>query len=332
VKSEGRSKMGILVTGGAGFIGSHLIDKLIEKGQRVICLDNFDPYYDPKIKRRNIAHLLDNENFKLIEGDVRDLDKLNAIFERENIQKVVHLAAKVGVRASIVNALEYESVNIGGTMALLEICKDFDIENFIFGSSSSVYGVSTELPFKENGPLKPISPYGASKVAAESLCHAYHHLYNIPIVCLRFFTVYGPRQRPEMAIHKFTRLIDRGEEVEMYGDGTSKRDYTYIQDIIEGIVNALNKRFSFEIFNLGNSKPIELKQMISVIEASLGKVANIKQISEQAGDVAITYADISKARKLLGYRPKTSLRTGVEKFVAWYKKQEKVTRRSGVIR
>ncbi len=311
--------MSYLITGGAGFIGSHLIDMLLEEGYSIICLDNFDPYYNPQLKRENIKHNLGNTNFKLVEADVRDKKALRKIFKENNIEKIVHLAAKVGVRPSIKEPLLYEDVNVRGTLNLLELCREFKVENFIFGSSSSVYGNTKKIPFSEDDVPKPISPYGASKRSAELLCHVYSSLYSIPITCLRFFTVYGPRQRPDMAIHKFTRLIDEGKEIEMYGNGTSERDYTYIDDIVEGVLSALDKKFGFEIFNLGNSRTVELRRLISLIEEKLGKQAKNRQLPEQAGDVFITYADISKTRKLLGYEPKTGIKKGIEKFVEWYR-------------
>lgn len=312
--------MKCLVTGGAGFIGSHLCERLLNDGHEVICLDNFDPYYSPDIKRKNIEHLLDKPNFTLIEADIRNKKEMEKIFRTDVIDKVVHLAAKVGVRPSIQDPLSYEDVNIKGTLNLLELSKEHDIEHFIFGSSSSVYGISDKIPFSEDGPVKPISPYAASKRAGELLCYSYSHLYDISISCLRFFTVYGPRQRPEMAIHKFTILIDQGKEVPMYGDGASKRDYTYITDTIDGTVDALNKKFDFEIFNLGNSKTVELRYLISLIEENLGKKAKIKQLPEQPGDVPITYADISKSKRLLGYSPNISIEEGVKRFVEWYRR------------
>ncbi len=310
--------MSILVTGGAGFIGSHLINKLLEDEHSVICLDNFDSYYDPHLKRKNIKHNLGKENFKLVEADVRDKKTLMKIFKENDIEKIVHLAAKVGVRPSIKEPMLYEDVNVRGTLNLLEVCTEFKVENFIFGSSSSVYGNTKKIPFSEDDIPKPISPYGASKRSAELLCHVYSSLYGIPITCLRFFTVYGPRQRPDMAIHKFTRLISKGEKIEMYGDGSSKRDYTYIDDVVDGMLSALGKEFNFEIFNLGNSQTVELRHLISLIEETLGKKAEIKQMPEQSGDVPITYADISKAEKLLDYKPQTKIEEGIEKFVKWY--------------
>jgi len=311
--------MSILVTGGAGFIGSHLIDKLLEEGHSVICLDNFDPYYDPQLKRKNIRHNLGNKNFKLIEADVRDKKALRKIFEESDIEKVVHLAAKVGVRPSIKEAALYEDVNVRGTLNLLELSREFAVENFIFGSSSSVYGNTGKVPFGEDDVPKPISPYGASKRSGELLCHVYGSLYSIPITCLRFFTVYGPRQRPDMAIHKFTRLIDQGKEIEIYGDGTSKRDYTYVEDIVNGIISALERKFSFEIFNLGSSRTVELNALISLIEEELGKRARVRRLPAQLGDMPITHANISKARKLLGYKPRISFEEGIKAFVRWYK-------------
>lgn len=310
----------ILITGGAGFIGSHLVDRLLDMGKKVICIDNFDPFYDQEIKKKNIEHNLENRNFVLVKEDIRNKKKLEEIFETYDIDKIVHLAARAGVRPSIRDPLLYEDVNIRGTLNLLELCKEYQVKNFIFGSSSSVYGINSKVPFSEDDPIKfPISSYATSKRSCELFCFTYFHLYDIPVTCLRFFTVYGPRQRPEMAIHKFTRLISQGKTIEMYGDGTSKRDYTYIDDIINGIISALNKKFDFEIINLGNSETVELRYLISLIEKNLGKKAKIKQLSEQLGDVPITYADIKKAKKLLNYRPKVKIEEGIRRFVEWYK-------------
>jgi len=310
----------ILVTGGAGFIGSHLVERLLGEGQKVICFENFDPFYDRKIKQANLRMALNNLNFTLVEGDIRDAALLKNLFEEHRIEKVVHLAARAGVRPSIAAPQLYEEINIKGTINLLEVCKDFPVEQFIFGASSSVYGVNSKVPFSEDDKIEmPISPYAASKRAGELFCYTYHHLYGIPITCLRFFTVYGPRQRPEMAIHKFTRLIDEGGEITMFGDGTSKRDYTYISDIIDGITGALAKSFGFEIFNLGESRTVELRYLIGLIEQNLCKTANIKRLPEQPGDVPITFADISKSQKLLGYNPKVKIEAGIERFVDWYK-------------
>jgi len=310
----------ILITGGAGFIGSHLVDRLLETGEEVIVIDNFDDFYSPQIKRDNLKNHLSNPHFKLLEADIRDKKALQQIFELNEITKVVHLAARPGVRASIKNPSLYEEINIKGTLNLLEVCKTKNLKNFIFASSSSVYGVNTKLPFSENDSLThPISPYAVTKKTGELICYVYHHLYGIPLVCLRLFTVYGPRQRPEMAIHKFTKLTDRNCKITIFGDGHSKRDYTYISDIIEGIMSALNQKFDFQIFNLGSSEPIELKKLVSLVESALGKKAKIKQTLEQPGDVPITYADITKSKKLLGYNPKVGIEEGIKKFVKWHK-------------
>jgi len=311
--------MSILVTGGAGFIGSSLIDKLIKKDEKVICLDNFNDYYSPEIKKENISSYLDKKNFKLVVGDILDKELLKRVFKKEEVKIVVHLAARAGVRPSLLNPHLYEEVNVGGTLNLLELSRD-NIENFVFASSSSVYGVNSKIPFSEDDPIeKPVSPYAATKRAAELLCYTYHHLYNIPLVCLRFFTAYGPRQRPDMAIHKFTKLIDEGKKITMFGSGSSRRDYTYISDIIEGVISSLHKEFSFEVINLGNSRTVELRHLISLIEKGLRKKAKVKQLPDQLGDVPITYAKIDKAKRLLGYKPKVKIEEGIERFVLWYK-------------
>jgi UDP-glucuronate 4-epimerase len=310
----------ILVTGGAGFIGSHLIEKLLTNNYRVICLDNFDTYYNPAIKRANLKVCLSSNRFSLLEQDIRNLEALTPVFKTNQINSVIHLAARAGVRPSIADPLSYQDVNIRGTINLLELSKQYHIGKFIFASSSSVYGSRSEVPFKETDCLnQPASPYAASKQAGELFCYTYHHLYHLPIACLRFFTVYGPRQRPDMAIHKFTRLIEEGKEIELFGDGSSSRDYTYISDIVNGIISALETDFSFEIFNLGGSRTITLKELVSLIEANLGKKAIIKPMPEQSGDVPITYADISKAEKLLDYKPGVPINEGIKCFIKWYR-------------
>jgi UDP-glucuronate 4-epimerase len=312
--------MAILVTGCAGFIGSHVTDRLLGSGVQVIGIDNKDSFYDPSIKQKNIEHNLQNPDFRFEQVDIRDSDALDVIFKDSTIDTVIHLAARAGVRPSIKDPLLYEDVNIKGTLNLLEMAKTHGIKNFIFGSSSSVYGANEKVPFNEKDNVdQAISPYAASKKACETFCYTYHHLYDIPVVCLRFFTVYGPRQRPEMAIHKFTRLIDEGREIEMYGDGTSKRDYTYIDDIVSGIVAAMQTKQGYEIINLGNSNVVELRYLIQLIEQNLGKEARIQTLPDQPGDVPITYADISKARALLNYAPTTNIEQGIENFVQWYK-------------
>ena len=312
--------MTILVTGCAGFIGSSVVDRLLDSGEEVVGLDNMDSYYEPSIKKKNIEHNLQNPNFYFKQTDIRDLKALEKIFKNFKIETIIHLAARAGVRPSIEAPLLYEDVNIKGTLNLLELSKIHKPANLIVASSSSVYGINKKVPFRETDNVdKAISPYAASKKACETFCYTYHHLYGLPIVCLRFFTVYGPRQRPEMAIHKFTRLIDKGQEIQMYGDGTSKRDYTYISDIVDGIIRSMDIKEGYEILNLGNSKVVELRYLIHLIEKNLGKKAIIKQLPDQPGDVPITYSDISKARTLLNYAPQTSIEEGIEKFVKWYR-------------
>ena len=320
--------MKILVTGGAGFIGSHLTERLLKEGYGVTCLDNFNDYYNPEIKRNNIRPFLSERNFKLVEADIRDKDALKRIFERSQFHTVIHLAAQPGVRLSLKKPSLYMDVNVKGTVNLLELSKDHRIKSFIFGSSSSVYGATKEIPFSEEGESKPISPYGVSKRAGELLCSTYNHLYGIPITVLRFFTVYGPGQRPDMAIHKFTTLIEEGKEIRLYGTGKSQRDYTYVSDIVEGIMSVLNlnlnKAFDFQIFNLGNSEPIPLSHLVSLIEKNLNKPAKIQYLPEQPGDPSITCADISKSRRLLNYQPEVGIEEGIKRFVEWYKyKNEK---------
>ena len=316
------NKIKILVTGGAGFIGNHLIERLLEEGYEVVCLDNFNDYYNPQIKRNNIRPYLRERNFNLVEADIRDKNTLKKVFEKYKFQKVIHLAAQAGVRLSLKQPNLYVDVNVNGTLNLLELSKAYKIESFIFGSSSSVYGATKEIPFSEEGKLKPISPYGVSKRTGELLCSTYNHLYNLPVTILRFFTVYGPRQRPDMAIHKFTKLIDEVKEICLYGNGETSRDYTYISDIVEGIMSALNKDFNYEIFNLGNSNPTNLSHLISLIEKNLGKSAKIKYLSEQPGDPSITFADISKSKRMLNYNSKVKMEEGIKNFIEWYKNEK----------
>ncbi|CAG0950902.1 MAG: UDP-glucose 4-epimerase [Candidatus Methanoperedens nitroreducens] len=312
--------MTIIITGCAGFIGSHVVDKLLDMEKNVVGIDNFDPFYDQPIKMKNIHHNLDNENFTFYRADIREKARMEKIFNNDEIDTMIHLAARAGVRPSIQDPLLYQDVNIRGTMNLLEISREHGIKNFIFGSSSSVYGINEKIPFGEDDPVdKAISPYAATKKACETFCYTYHHLYGIPITSLRFFTVYGPRQRPEMAIHKFTRSIDEGKIIEMYGDGKSRRDYTYISDIVNGIIAAVNKKLGYEIINLGNSNVVELRYLIQLIEENLGKSARIQKMPDQPGDVPVTYADISKAQMLLGYEPEVRIEQGIENFVNWYK-------------
>jgi UDP-glucuronate 4-epimerase len=312
----------ILVTGGAGFIGSHLCERLLSDGFHVICLDNFDNFYDPNIKIKNVERIKKKfpDRFELVTGDIRSPEHLKDIFQKNGIDFVVHLAARAGVRPSIINPLLYQDVNIRGTNVLLEACKEYGIKNFIFASSSSVYGENQRVPFTEGDlDIQPISPYGATKRAGELLCYSYHHLYGMNIACLRIFTAYGPRQRPEMAIHKFTRLIDEGGKIPVYGDGSSRRDYTYIDDLIDGILGVIRYHEGFEIYNLGESQTTSLKELVRLIEEAFGKKADIEMLESQAGDVSLTYADITKAVRMLKYQPKVKMEQGIKRFVEWYK-------------
>jgi UDP-glucuronate 4-epimerase len=315
----------VLVTGGAGFIGSHLCERLLKEEHHTICFDNFDNFYDPDIKIRNVEGMLKKfpGQFELVTGDIRNDEHLREAFKKNRIDSIVHLAARAGVRPSLADPLLYQDVNIRGTIVLLEVCKENKVKDFIFASSSSVYGENQRVPFSEEDlNLQPISPYGVTKRAGELLCYAYHHLYEMNIACLRIFTAYGPRQRPEMAIHKFTRLVDQGEAIPMYGDGSSRRDYTYIDDLIEGILVTFHHHRGFEIYNLGESQTTSLKDLIASIEEAFGKKANVQVLEAQPGDVSVTYADITKAKRLLGYHPKVSLKDGIKRFVEWYKKEK----------
>lgn len=308
-----------LVTGGAGFIGSHVIDRLLLEGQRVICIDNFNDYYNPKYKESNIAACLTNPQFVLYRGDICDVDFLKQVFSRENIDNIIHLAAKAGIRSSIQSPLTYIDANIKGTNNILEMARRFGISKIVFASSSSVYGNTQKLPFTEtDNTASPISPYAVTKIAGEHLCYTYHHLYNLNIICLRFFTVYGPRGRPDMAVYKFFKLISEGRQIDVYGDSQSKRDYTYIDDIISGIMAAVDKELGYEIINLGNSTPVELQQLIAIIEETTGKKAMINAIEGQPGDVSITYASLAKAKRLLNFCPEISLQEGIKRFASWF--------------
>jgi len=309
----------ILVTGGAGFIGSHLVDHLLDRAERVVCLDDFNDFYDPSLKRSNIARHLSSDNYQLIEGDIRDAHLLERLFADVHITKIVHLAARAGVRPSLERPLLYEDVNVRATVHLLELARKHKVDQFIFASSSSVYGGNTNLPFREDDRIsRTVSPYAATKYAGELMCYTYHHLYGIPTTCLRFFTVYGPRQRPEMAIHKFTRLLYEGKPLPFFGKGDTARDYTYIDDIIQGVLAAMDRPYPFEVFNLGESFTVTLSELVRLIQEISGRKAELQRMSNQPGDVEITYADISKARRLLGYDPQTPIRVGLEKFINWF--------------
>ncbi|MDO8740503.1 MAG: SDR family NAD(P)-dependent oxidoreductase [Candidatus Woesearchaeota archaeon] len=312
--------MAIFITGGAGFIGSHLCERLLKEGKEVIAVDDFNDFYDPEKKKKNIEDCAKNKKFKIYKADIRDKEEIKKIFEKNKINVIVHLAARAGVRPSMENPLLYIDVNVNGTLAMLELAKKFNIKKFIFASSSSVYGSNDKIPFSEDDPINnPLSPYAITKIAGEQLCRIYSKLHSINMVCLRFFTVYGPRGRPDMAPYKFTNLIMQGKEIEVYGNGSSKRDYTFVSDIIDGIATAVEKELKFEVINLGDSNPVELKYLISLIEKNTGKKAKIKFMPEQKGDVPITYADVSKAKRLLGYKPKVKIEEGVKRLVEWYK-------------
>ena len=312
--------MVIFITGGAGFIGSHLCERLLKDGKEVIAVDDFNDFYDPERKKKNIRDFLKNKKFKVYKEDIRDKDRIKKIFENNKIEVIVHLAARAGIRPSMENPLLYIDVNVNGTLAMLELAKEFNIKKFIFASSSSVYGSNEKIPFSEDDAINnPLSPYAITKIAGEQLCRIYSKLYGIDIICLRFFTVYGPRGRPDMAPYKFTNLIMKNKEIEVYGDGSSKRDYTFISDIIDGVAAAIEKELKFEVINLGDSNPVELKYLIKLIEKNTGKKAKIKLMPEQKGDVPITYADISKAKRLLGYTPKVKIEEGVKRLVEWHK-------------
>ena len=315
-----------LVTGGAGFIGSSLADFLLKKDYKVVVIDNFCDFYDPSIKRNNVKDNLDNPNYKLYEIDLRCKSDVEKVFRENKIDVVIHLAAMAGVRPSIENPILYQEVNCIGTQNLLEVMKEYGVKNLVMASSSSVYGNNKKVPFKETDIVDyAISPYAATKKSNEVMTHVYHKLFNMNVIMLRFFTVYGPRQRPDLAINKFTRLMLNDEEVTMFGDGTTSRDYTYIDDIVSGIYSSinyvLNNNDVYEIVNLGNSSPISLKEMINTIAEVLNKEPKIKEMPMQQGDVNITYADISKAKEMLNYDPKTPFKEGIEKFVKWYKEK-----------
>jgi UDP-glucuronate 4-epimerase len=312
----------ILLTGGAGFIGSHLAERLLSRGDRVVAFDSLDPFYDPGIKRANIASLLKSSGFSMVEGDIRDVEKLESLFTAQKFDAVIHLAARAGVRPSIEEPVLYADVNLNGTSILLESCKKFQVKKFVFGSSSSVYGNANKVPFSESDPVaNPVSPYAATKAAGELLCHAYHHIHGLDITCLRFFTVYGPRQRPEMAIHKFARWILDGEMLTRYGDGSSERDYTYVDDIIDGVERALDRLGGFKIYNLGESRRISLSALIEMLESEIGIKAKLKEMPDQPGDVRTTWANIQKAKTELGYDPQVPIEEGISRFVKWLREQ-----------
>jgi UDP-glucuronate 4-epimerase len=335
VKYGGISLKSIMVTGGAGFIGSHLCEALLCRGRKVINIDSFNDYYDPKIKSMNVRETeklmssmgLPQDSYLVYKGDIRDMIFLNKVFEDNDIDSVIHLAAYAGVRPSIQNPVLYTTVNINGTVNILECLKKYGIKKYIFASSSSVYGNNKKVPFSEDDIVDyPISIYAATKKAGELICHAYYSLYGINTACLRFFTVYGPRQRPDLAIHKFTKLMLEGKTIPFYGDGTTMRDYTYIDDIIDGILKALDwvggREKRYGVFNFGRSDTVSLAEMLRALENALGLKAELEVLPLQPGDVDRTFADISKSKSVLGYEPHITFADGIARFVEWYKKRE----------
>ena len=312
----------ILITGGAGFIGSHLVDHLLnERAWQVTVVDDFNNFYEPETKRENLSAHKKNPAYRVFEVDIRDQTALGQVFEGSDFDCIVHLAARAGVRPSLSQPQLYAETNINGTLNLLELAREHTIKQFVFGSSSSVYGINTKVPFSEDDPIRqPISPYAATKAAGELLCHTYSHLYGIRCVCLRFFTVYGARQRPDLAIHKFARLISERKPIPVFGDGTTRRDYTFIDDIIAGVRASIDYTATeYEVFNLGESRTVELRELITLLEKELGLKAIIDHEPLQPGDVPQTYADITKARRLLGYNPQTQIEDGIHRFVEWFR-------------
>jgi UDP-glucuronate 4-epimerase len=312
----------LLITGGAGFIGSHLVDRLLATDvERITVVDDFNDFYNPSIKRDNIREHLKDPRYSIHEIDIRNRAALEQVFNDSNFDCVVHLAARAGVRPSLSEPQLYTETNINGTVNLLELARQHDIKQFVFGSSSSVYGINAKVPFSEDDPIRqPISPYAATKGAGELLCHTYSHLYGLRCVCLRFFTVYGPRQRPDLAIHKFAKLISQHKPIPVFGDGTTRRDYTYIDDIIDGVTAAIDyDKSNYEVINLGESRTVELRELISLLEKELDTHAIIERQPPQPGDVPQTFADVSKARALLNYQPKTQIEEGLHRFVEWFR-------------
>jgi UDP-glucuronate 4-epimerase len=319
-------RMRLLITGGAGFIGSHLADRRLARGDRVVVLDDFNDFYDPAAKRRNTAPHAGNPDYRLVEGDIRDRDLLARLFDEERFDAVLHLAARAGVRPSLSQPILYEEVNVVGTLALLEAAVASGKPRFLFASSSSVYGVNSKLPFSEDDPIdRPISPYAATKRGAELHVFAFHRVHGLDAVCLRFFTVYGPRQRPEMAIARFIRCLEEGRPVPFFGDGGSRRDYTYIDDIADGVEAALMLPASFEIINLGGAHPVTLSDLVAAVEKATGRTAVLDRRPDQPGDVPATYADVTKAERLLGFKARVSLEEGLRRSVEWYRKESRAS-------
>ncbi len=312
--------MPVLLTGAAGFIGSNLCERLLLQGHQIVGIDNFNSFYSPKIKEKNTKKSLKHRNFSLVKGDILDRELLNKIFADYEFKKVIHLAAWAGVRPSIENPSVYQKTNLEGTVNLLECCRNSGVEKFIFASSSSVYGNQEKVPFSESDPAnEPISPYAATKRAGELLCYTWHKLFGLDISCLRFFTVYGPRQRPEMAIHKFCRALSRGERIRLFGDGLSSRDYSYIEDITAGIEAALERCQGYRIYNLGGSKTTSLLELVQLLSRALNCTPEVEHLPHQPGDVQRTYADIRRAQEELGYAPQVNIEEGIRRFVEWFR-------------
>ena len=314
--------MNFLVTGGAGFIGSHVCERLLRDGHRVLAFDDLNDFYDPQVKRRNLDEIqAPGKPFEFFEGDLCDVRTILGIFSAVQFDQVIHLAARAGVRPSLEQPALYQRVNVEGTVNILEAARQTGVKKITIASSSSVYGVNAKVPFSENDPIfSAVSPYAASKLACEALGHTWHHIYKMDVAMLRFFTVYGPRQRPDLAIHKFTRLIEAGRPIPVFGDGSTARDHTHVADILEGIIACTQREFGFEIFNLGESRTVKLAELIALIEKALGKPAIIDRQPLQPGDVPITFADISKAREKLGYNPQVKVEDGIPLFVDWFRK------------
>ncbi|MGA2788133.1 MAG: SDR family NAD(P)-dependent oxidoreductase [Verrucomicrobiota bacterium] len=312
--------MNFLVTGGAGFIGSHVCERLLHDGHSVWTFDDLNPFYDPKLKRQNLCDIQSlGKPFEFVHGDLTDVSALDELFGRVKFDQVIHLAARAGVRPSLAEPALYQRVNVEGTVNVLEAARNHRVKKIIIASSSSVYGVNSKVPFSEGDPIfSAISPYAASKLAGESLGHVYHHVYGLDVAVLRLFTVYGPRQRPDLAIRKFATLIQAGKPIPVFGDGSMARDYTYVTDTVDGIIAATRKEFGFEIFNLGESQTVTLSRLIELLEAGLGKKAVIDRQPQQPGDVPVTFADITKARAQLGYQPRVKIEAGIRLFIDWF--------------
>lgn len=311
----------ILVTGGAGFIGSHVSESLLRHGHRVAIVDNLDDFYAPQLKHANLREIKAAGSFEFFPVDICDLEKLRTVFEAVRPHSIVHLAARAGVRPSLLHPELYVQTNVAGTLNLLELARTYNVSQFVFASSSSVYGQANRVPFSESDPiLRPLSVYAATKVSGEALAFTYSHLYQLPVICIRIFTAFGPRQRPDLAIRKFAHLIAAGQEIPVFGDGSMQRDYTYIDDVVEALELALEHQCPFDVFNLGNSRAIRLDYLVKVLEAAMGGKARVTHYKAQPGDMEVTYADLAKSRKFLGYNPKVSFEEGIRRFVEWFKK------------